>query len=319
MAFSSQPLHQTRSKSRCRASRCSPAVGERRCGAPSTCSQVPGGRSSEPNPNSESTPSMSMRSSGLQGFCIVSDKYWYPNHAERGTLTYRGSVNHHGTHADDREGRRHGYRDRSSTSLRMTLQIGILLALLSAAAANLAFFYKHRGACAAMKVDLRHPLRTAAALWRSKWFAIGMLVGCVGLGPARRRDVARPAVRRPGRRRRRRRDDRRDGGSRLRPARRTPSVVGHRPHRSGPRAARHHDARLGRRALLLLGRRDGLLRGRAARRRRPAGRRPARRRRQGRAPRHRARRGRGHPLRRLQRRRQGARRARWATPASSAC
>ena len=62
----------------------------------------------------------------------------------------------------------------------MTLQIGILLALLSAAAANLAFFYKHRGACAAMKVDLRHPVRTGIALWRSKWFAIGMLVGLVG-------------------------------------------------------------------------------------------------------------------------------------------
>ncbi|HVP02314.1 MAG TPA: hypothetical protein VMT10_07070 [Solirubrobacteraceae bacterium] len=62
----------------------------------------------------------------------------------------------------------------------MTLQIGILLALLSAAAANLAFFYKHRGACAAPRVDLRHPVRTGLALWRSKWFAIGMLVGCAG-------------------------------------------------------------------------------------------------------------------------------------------
>jgi drug/metabolite transporter (DMT)-like permease len=59
----------------------------------------------------------------------------------------------------------------------MTLQLGILLALLCAVASNLAFFYKHRGACAACKVDIRHPIRTAISLWRSKWFAIGMLVG----------------------------------------------------------------------------------------------------------------------------------------------
>jgi drug/metabolite transporter (DMT)-like permease len=59
----------------------------------------------------------------------------------------------------------------------MTLQLGILLALLCAFASNLAFFYKHRGAAQACRVDIRHPLRSAASLWRSKWFAIGMLVG----------------------------------------------------------------------------------------------------------------------------------------------
>jgi drug/metabolite transporter (DMT)-like permease len=59
----------------------------------------------------------------------------------------------------------------------MTLQLGILFALLCAIGSNLAFFFKHRGACTAPAVDIRHPLRTAAALWRSKWFAIGMLVG----------------------------------------------------------------------------------------------------------------------------------------------
>ncbi len=59
----------------------------------------------------------------------------------------------------------------------MTLHLGITLALLCAVASNLAFFYKHRGACQCVKVDIKHPLRSAAALWRSKWFAIGMLVG----------------------------------------------------------------------------------------------------------------------------------------------
>ena len=59
----------------------------------------------------------------------------------------------------------------------MTLQLGILFALLCAVFSNLAFFYKHRGACEAPQVDVRHPLRSAAALWRSRWFAIGMGVG----------------------------------------------------------------------------------------------------------------------------------------------
>jgi len=59
----------------------------------------------------------------------------------------------------------------------MTLHLGILLALLCAVASNLAFFYKHRGACEACAVDIRHPLRTARSLWSSKWFAAGMLIG----------------------------------------------------------------------------------------------------------------------------------------------
>jgi hypothetical protein len=62
----------------------------------------------------------------------------------------------------------------------MTLQLGILLAFLCAVASNLGFFLKHRGACACAKVDVRHPLRTAKALWSSKWFAIGMGVGGIG-------------------------------------------------------------------------------------------------------------------------------------------
>jgi drug/metabolite transporter (DMT)-like permease len=59
----------------------------------------------------------------------------------------------------------------------MSLQIGILLALLCAFASNLAFLYKHRGCCTACAVDIRHPLRTAISLWSQRWFALGMLVG----------------------------------------------------------------------------------------------------------------------------------------------
>ena len=58
----------------------------------------------------------------------------------------------------------------------MTLQIGILLALLCAVTTNLGFLLKHRGACAAPDVDFRRPVRSAIGLWKSRWFAIGMLV-----------------------------------------------------------------------------------------------------------------------------------------------
>ncbi|MDQ3719453.1 MAG: hypothetical protein M3350_01490 [Actinomycetota bacterium] len=61
----------------------------------------------------------------------------------------------------------------------MTLQLGILLALFSALITNLSFLLKHRGACEAPPVTVRHPLRTAAALFRSKWFAIGWAVALV--------------------------------------------------------------------------------------------------------------------------------------------
>jgi drug/metabolite transporter (DMT)-like permease len=58
----------------------------------------------------------------------------------------------------------------------MSLHFGILFALLCAFATNLAFLYKHRGAAVAAKVDVRRPVASAVALFRSPWFAIGMLV-----------------------------------------------------------------------------------------------------------------------------------------------
>jgi hypothetical protein len=58
----------------------------------------------------------------------------------------------------------------------MTLALGILLALACAFVANLGFFYKYRGANAAPGVQVRHPLRSARALFASKWFTIGMIV-----------------------------------------------------------------------------------------------------------------------------------------------
>jgi multidrug transporter EmrE-like cation transporter len=64
----------------------------------------------------------------------------------------------------------------------MTLQLGILFSLACALATNLGFLFKHRGACAAPDVTMAHPLQSAAGLFRSKWFTIGMLVACGAWG-----------------------------------------------------------------------------------------------------------------------------------------
>ncbi len=58
----------------------------------------------------------------------------------------------------------------------ISLDLGILFALLCAFVTNLAFLFKHRGATAAPPVDFRHPFASAAGLFRSRWFAIGWLV-----------------------------------------------------------------------------------------------------------------------------------------------
>ena len=54
--------------------------------------------------------------------------------------------------------------------------LGLGCAVLSAFGTNLAFLYKHRGAVAAPDVDMGHPLRSAADLFRSKWWTIGWIV-----------------------------------------------------------------------------------------------------------------------------------------------
>jgi hypothetical protein len=60
------------------------------------------------------------------------------------------------------------------------LQLGILLALASAFVANLGLLCKYRGAVAAPLVELSHPLRSAAGLFRSRWWLIGFAVATVG-------------------------------------------------------------------------------------------------------------------------------------------
>jgi hypothetical protein len=66
--------------------------------------------------------------------------------------------------------------DQPVTPPKMTMDLGILLALACAFVANLGFFYKYKGANSVPKVQVLHPLRSAKALYSSKWFALGMLI-----------------------------------------------------------------------------------------------------------------------------------------------
>jgi drug/metabolite transporter (DMT)-like permease len=55
--------------------------------------------------------------------------------------------------------------------------VGIALALACAAATQLGFLCKHRGASSAPRVEWQRPLSSARALLASKWFAIGLGIG----------------------------------------------------------------------------------------------------------------------------------------------
>jgi hypothetical protein len=64
----------------------------------------------------------------------------------------------------------------------MTMDFGILLALLCAFVANLGFFFKYKGANSVPKVDVLHPLRSARQLYSSKWFTLGMIIATASWG-----------------------------------------------------------------------------------------------------------------------------------------
>src|SRR5271154_1680618 len=66
--------------------------------------------------------------------------------------------------------------------LTMTLDVGILLALVCAFVANLGFFYKYKGANTVPTVQVLHPLRSTKALYSSKWFTLGMITATISWG-----------------------------------------------------------------------------------------------------------------------------------------
>ena len=59
------------------------------------------------------------------------------------------------------------------------VQLGILLALACALVANVGLLCKHRGAIASPTVEMRHPLRSAVGLFRSRWWTIGFAIAFV--------------------------------------------------------------------------------------------------------------------------------------------
>ena len=61
----------------------------------------------------------------------------------------------------------------------MGWQVGVLIALASAAVANLGSLWRQRGAVAAPDVDIRRPLHTVVCLFRSKWWTIGYAAAAV--------------------------------------------------------------------------------------------------------------------------------------------
>ncbi|MQA74861.1 MAG: hypothetical protein GEU88_11055 [Solirubrobacterales bacterium] len=63
-----------------------------------------------------------------------------------------------------------------------SVQLGLLLAIATAFAAVLGFLYKHRGAVESPRVELRRPVRTSLALFRSRWYVLGIVVAMAGWG-----------------------------------------------------------------------------------------------------------------------------------------
>jgi hypothetical protein len=59
------------------------------------------------------------------------------------------------------------------------IELGLILALGCALLTNVAMLCKHRGACRAPDVRFSKPLRSAAELFRSKWWTIGFAVATV--------------------------------------------------------------------------------------------------------------------------------------------
>ena len=60
--------------------------------------------------------------------------------------------------------------------------IGLVCAALSAAATNVGFLMRHRGAVEAPDVDARHLLRSAIELFKQKWWTIGYIVAFLAYG-----------------------------------------------------------------------------------------------------------------------------------------
>jgi hypothetical protein len=64
----------------------------------------------------------------------------------------------------------------------LSVQIGLLLALGTAFASVVGFLYKHRGAVESPPVEMRSPIRTSLALFRSRWYVLGIVIATASWG-----------------------------------------------------------------------------------------------------------------------------------------
>jgi multidrug transporter EmrE-like cation transporter len=58
----------------------------------------------------------------------------------------------------------------------LSVQIGLLLAIATAFFGVVGFLYKHRGAAGSAPVEWAHPVRTSLALFRNRWYVLGILI-----------------------------------------------------------------------------------------------------------------------------------------------
>src|SRR5919205_1274518 len=64
----------------------------------------------------------------------------------------------------------------------VSVQLGLLLALLTAVASLLGFLLKHRGAIESPDVEWRRPVRSSLRLFRSRAYSLGMAVAMLSWG-----------------------------------------------------------------------------------------------------------------------------------------
>ena len=63
-----------------------------------------------------------------------------------------------------------------------SVELGLLLALATAFASVVGFLYKQRGAVESAAVELRRPVRTSLALFRSRWYVLGIAIATASWG-----------------------------------------------------------------------------------------------------------------------------------------
>ena len=64
----------------------------------------------------------------------------------------------------------------------ISVQIGLLFALATAVTSIVGFLLKYRGADESPAVTLRNPVRSSLALFRSRWYTIGIIVATASWG-----------------------------------------------------------------------------------------------------------------------------------------